>query len=294
MFLALARIAAAAPVSECAETYDTPALIEAIDSAMNGFGAMDEAGFAASRTIVFLRIHCNTDTFDLPTIGAVHRVEAMNAFLAGDIRRMAQSLAGMLHTDPGYQFPVSVVPEGHALRQQLAPASRLLREGGTRLLGQPAKGWFELDGEHSRVAPAARAALGQQRDANGAVVETRYLWPDEDLGNWGPSAISVADATTIRPQAAVPPPMPEPKRPKPKADSDGPSVPLLVATAAAVAAAGGLYGYSVYTRVAFESDERFSESNLAAMRTATNGTLIGSGVCAAAALGLGVGLVVTW
>lgn len=287
MLLAFAGQAAAAPLAACSETYDTPALLDAINSAMSGFAALDEAGFAASRTIVLLRIQCNTDTFDLPTIGAIHRVEAMNAFLAGDVNRMAQSLAGMLHTDPGYQFPTQVVPEGHALRQQLPPAGRLLRDAGTRLLGQPAQGWFELDGEHARVAPTARAALGQQRDAQGAVVETRYLWPDDDLGNWGPGAISVADASPMPPAPATP-------APKPRATSDGPSVPLLVATVAAVAAAGGLYGYSLYTRDAFESDERFSESTLAAMRTATNGAFVGSGVCAAAALGLGIGLVVTW
>jgi hypothetical protein len=272
MLLVLFPLAEAGPLSGCAQTWDTQGLLDAVASADLSTAKMDAAGLLAARDRVLVRLGCVTEPLSGSAIGGVHRIVATAASLEHQDTRIAPALAGMLAADPGYQLPAALYPEGHPIRGLLSHAGILLRDPGERPLLTPPSGWLEVDGQHADAAPLARPAVIQQIDGDGAVVETRYVWPSDDLGRW---AAAPDAAPTPRPHAL--------------------RVPLLAATAAGVVATGVLYGVAAADNASFHDESIVrTEPELATLRNSTNGlTLAWIGV-GAASLGLGVGLVLSW
>jgi hypothetical protein len=143
------------------------------------------------------------------------------------------ALAGVIAADPGHQIPVSLLPEDHPIRAWLPAAAALLREDTPKPIPAPASGWLEVDGVFSTTAPANRAIVVQQVDAQNAVVATRYLWPGNREFSWlvGPAAPARVART---PEAAAPAPTPAKRKGSPWARR----IPFMVLTVGTGAAAG--------------------------------------------------------
>lgn len=277
MVLALVSLALAAPVSACPETWTGRGLLDVVASADLAMGRMDSDGYLAARDLLLTRLGCLAEPLQGPTAGAVHRVVATGAFLERQEARIAPALAGLLAADPGYQIPAALYPDGHLVRRLLPHAALLARETATRPLAPPPSGWLEVDGISAAAAPVSRAAIVQAVDAQGAVIETRYVWPGDDLGAWS--------APAAAPVAALPAP-PRPARAR---------VPLLVATGASLVATGALYALAADRHDAFlDADTRRSPEDIRALRLETNALTVGWAAAGVATVGLGVGLAFAW
>lgn len=184
MLLAWLPLAAASPLAECTQTWTAHDLAAVVGQADARSELLDKDGYLAARDTLLARLGCVTEPLGAQDVGAIHRVVAMAAFLEREEGRVAPALAGLLVAIPGYQMPLEEFPLGHPVRDQLALASILARESGERPLVALPSGWLEVDGHSATSLPTERAAVVQQRDGEGRVVETRYLWPGDDLGGW--------------------------------------------------------------------------------------------------------------
>jgi hypothetical protein len=280
MLLGLITLASAGTLADCPQTWDAAGLADVVQSADLYLGKMDPEGFSAANQMLLTRLVCVNEPLTGPLIGSVHRIEATAASLARQDTRIAPALAGLLAADPGYQLAPSLYPEGHPIRELLPHASILARDDGTRALAELPSGWLEVDGRPMKTAPAARAAIIQQIGGDGQVVETRYVWPEDPLGAW----------------AFVPGPAPAVAS---KARSSGPHgsaarVPLLIGTVASLAGTGVLYGLAASSATTFREDTGLDDDQLRALAGRANGLTVGYAAAGAAALGLGIGLVVSW
>jgi hypothetical protein len=290
MFLALASLAAAAPLAECAQTWNSRGVMDVVESADLNVTKMDTEGFFAARDTLLRRLECVNEPLSGPAVGAVHRVMATAAFLQKEDSRIAPALAGLLSADPGYQLSLALYPVGHPIRDLLSHAGILARDPATRPLVTLASGWLEVDGLALTAVPVGRTTIIQQVDGQGAVVETRYVWPGDDLGAWSapaPSTLS-AKAPVQRTTRALP--SVAPARAPGKA-----RVPMIALTAASVVTTGVLYGVAASSAATFRDEGNgLSDAELTALRDTTNGLTVGWAVAGVASLGLGVGLAFAW
>ncbi|GDX83876.1 hypothetical protein LBMAG42_56870 [Deltaproteobacteria bacterium] len=230
-FLAIST-ALAAPLATCERVFTTTELTDALDSAELNFQKQDAEGFAFSESAVSTRLSCLTEPLVPEVLGRVYLVEALKAVLAKDDAHVAAALAGMASSNPGYQIPLTMIPEGHPVRVAMAPASLLLREPVTTPLTPMTVGWIEVDGVHRTEAPTNRDVVLQRFGGDGQVSETVYVHAGDSLADWiGPPA-----------------PPPRAANARPPANGEPASVPLLlrrpVAFRAAFAAVGGGLGDS--------------------------------------------------
>lgn len=272
MLLALFTIAAAAPNSACAQTWDAQGLRDAVEAADGYLVRLDAAGFLAAKNTVMLRLQCVTQPLERDLVGAVHRIVATAAYVEKKEGLVPTALAGLLSADIGYQMPVDLYPEGHPMRDLLPLAALLAQDPASRPLATFGKGWLEVDGVHSYVVSTSRASVVQQVDEQGAVVETRYVWPGDDLGAWNGSVSSLM----------VDPPAPAVA--KKKGARNG----LIAGTAAGVVATSVLYGFA---RSNFDA---YNANPSPDLRDSANGFTVAYLVTGAATLGLGVGVAFTW
>jgi hypothetical protein len=286
MVLPLLAAAWAAPLTACGQTYDNGALQAAIDTADKAVAKLDVATLIATRNSLLERVACAREPLPPAIIGGVHRVVATAASVEHQEVRIAPALASMMAADPGYQLPVELYSPSNAVRLSLAHASLLLREGLPRPLRTPSAGWVEVEGASAQSMSTTRPSVVQYFDGAGAVLESRYLWPEDPLGDWEPvAALNVAATQPGR----APLPLAAGSAPPPH------RMPLIVATATSVLATGLLYGVAAADRGAF--DDRTvgrSEAELSALRDETNGLTVGWIVAGAASLGLGATVAITW
>lgn len=276
MLLALLTQAQAGVLAECPRVWTNRDVLDAVESADLAMRRLDVPAYGVARDRVLERVDCAAEPLSGPTIGAVHRVVATGAFLDQDQPRIAPALAGLLAADPGYQLPIELYPEGHPIRGLLSHAGILLRDTEVRRLADPAQGWMEVDGAAGNTVPTARAAVVQQIDPDGRVAESRYVWPEDDLGSWA-----------WTPPVVVAAPAPAPK-------THPARVPLLVAAAGSAVATGVCLGVASGAHTAFYVDEQRSDEEYVALRDRANGFTVGWIGAAVATVGLGVALVVTW
>lgn len=278
MLLALLPSALAGPLADCPRVWTNRDVLDAVESADLAMRKLRVDDYAVARDRVLERVGCATEPLSGPTIGAVHRVVATGAFLDQDQARIAPALAGLLASDPGYQLPLDLYPEGHPLRALLPHAGILLRDPEEHRLATPKMGWMEVDGAPKQAVPTARASIVQAIDPDGRVVESRYVWPGDPLGEWA----WVAPVTTALPTTEVAPPRKSPR------------VPLAVATGVALVATGVCYGVALSAHEAFYADAERPDADLVALRERANAFTIAWIGGATATVGLGVGLAVTW
>lgn len=191
----------AAPVASCPRTFDTSELSSAITAAERAFSEMNSGELAVAEGDVRARLVCIGERLDPEVLARVHRVEALSAYVTGNQAHVPAALAGVLTAEPGHDIPTSLVPEDHPIREQRRFATKLLKDGLPRPLMKPTSGWFEVDGDPDHVPTTTSASIIQQIDGQGMVIETRYVWPEDDLGAWarvddGPAPTSPTITTT--------------------------------------------------------------------------------------------------
>ncbi len=309
MLLLVAHALAADPVV-CARNYDTTEVIDAATSAESAFGRLDAKAVAAARGTMESRLTCLGEIVSPAAVARVERVEALSAFVDGRPEQVPLALAGLFSAEPGHQIPTALIPEGHPIRDLIAPAMLLLRDDPGAVLPVPTSGWIEVDGAHALLVPTQRAAVLQQIDGQGQVVATHFRWPDEVGYTW---VVTVAASTapavasskpaqktlvTGRTTAKAPPPP----------SSTGPwthRAPLIGVAVASLAASAALYAVAADDYHAFDAspvqgaDATAQEradylAQLQAMQAKTNPLTYACWAAGGVGIALGVGTVVTW
>lgn len=211
--LLLTPLALAAPLAPCDRTYSTTELLDALDSAEGNFRKMDGEGFRFSEAAVAIRLICITEPLVPDVLARVYLVEALKAVLDKDDAHLATALAAMASSNPGYQIPLSLVPEGHPVRKAMTPASLLIREPVVAPLAVLDVGWIEVDGVHRAEAPVNRDVVLQRFGPDGQVVETQYVRAGESLERWSAGKKGKARLEVAAEAPPVPSVSPVPSRP---------------------------------------------------------------------------------
>ncbi len=170
--------------ADCSRTYTTSELADAVDSAEGGFASADLDSFTFGEKAMRQRLRCVVEPLAPDVLARIHTIEALRAFLARDDAGTADALAGMAAADPGHQLPLKLIPDGHPVRAAMARASLLIRDPIGVPVAQMETGWIEVDGVHRADVPTNRNTVLQRFDADGQIVQTRYVHVGSSLAGW--------------------------------------------------------------------------------------------------------------
>ncbi len=250
-------------------------LQSALDSAQLAFSMIDSEAFQAATTEAAAEAGCLADPV-APTVAArLHRVLGLRAFVSGDEAAARTAFASARAIEPDYQFPDTLVPADHPVRQLYTQA--MFTSSATTPLSAPEAGHLEFDGSDSTMRPTARPTLALLVDPDGAVQRSAYLWPADPLFEYAP-ARAVASIPMSADLGRV-------------GTRRGPNVPLTLVAAASLAAGGTCWGIARAAHNAYDAAAN-DETTLTTLQNRTNAffvTSVGAGVIA---LGAGVGAVV--
>ncbi len=256
-----------------------PAALDAeLAEAEVSFAALDIEGFLARSDAVRAAVGCLSAVPTPVQVARLHRVEGLRRF--GDRELSAVGwLAAARSADPAFTWPPEVAPPGSPLAADSVAVD--LASGTTTPLPEPLEGALWVDGAATRDRPAAWPSLVQWVGPDGAVRFTV----------WGPPDTAVPEYPAVIPPP--PPPAPEPPPPPPLVTRRSARVPLLVATASTAVVTGAVYGAGAWSRATW-ADPTTPDAELPGLKARTNALAVGSVLGAAATLGLGVGLAVSW
>ena len=273
---------AEAPCSAAASRADLRGALQAAESA---FGALDVETFTSSMDDAIFMVPCVHETLDSAEIARFDRLQGIRQFVANQEDRAVQSFAAARATEPDYQLPTWLVPEGSAIRDLYG---RMPLENGTReRQPAPVQGSLRFDGVEGRERPVGWSTLVQVFDGTGAVIATAYLYPGDAMP---------AYAAVVEPVAA--------RGSDGSAGSTGGRAlsrkvgfGLIGAGVGSALGAGALYGLASASNADFNADHpEWDEGDLLRSQTHTNNLVIASGALGvlAAGAGLSAALVVEW
>ena len=156
-------------------------------------------------------------------------------------------------------------------------------KGGTVRVAEPLQGRLLFDGVTSSLRPVAFPTVYQRMDAEGAMLETVYLWPGDALPPYpasdtplssGPEGGSVKQPNLVGAVRA------------------GPNKGLLAGAGVTVVASGALYGTAFLMHSRYY-DLQTDVSRLDSLRRKNNSLVVASGAALAAAVGLGTSALLT-
>lgn len=248
-------------------------LQSALDSAQLAFSMMDSDAFATATADAEAQASCLSDPVS-PTVAArLHRVLGLQAFVKGDEPAARTAFAAARAIEPDYQFPGSMVPADHPVRQLYSQS--LNASDASAELAAPAAGHLEFDGAPGTRRPTERPTLALLVDDRGGVSSSGYLWPGDPLFSYAPATAAVATTTA----------------PKASGGRHGPNLPLTIVAAASLVAGGTCFGLAAAAHDKFDAapDERDVLEPLRAKTNTFYFTSIGATVVG---VGTGIGAVV--
>lgn len=245
--------------------------------AEGAFVDLDIEGFLATSDRIRAELPCMNEVVP-PTVAArLHRVEGLRRFGERDVDDV-RAFAAARAADPQATLPPEMAPPGSQL---LADFGAMDTSAGDVVpLAEPIEAVLWLDGQVATTRNVGRPTLAQLVGVDGGVRWTSY----------------VAHAAPLPPYEAIPLPEPEPPplpEPVTVVVHRSPRIPLAIATAATVVAAGVTYGVGASSRSAW-LDPETPDADLAGLKATTNTMAVVSTASGVAALGLGTLLVVTW
>jgi len=222
-------------------------LREAIGDAEGAFVAMEEGAFERALAEARAMLGCQEEPLTPVLCASVHRVVALEAFVAGDDDATILSLSAMLATQPGYEMSEDIAPPGSPLRSALDQA-RQFQTDEPFPLDPPASGWLTVDGRRAMAAPSGRPFVFQRIDDTGAAAQTAYVPLGQPLPRY-----ETLQLTPSEPQAR------------------GGGTGMVIAGVATTLVGAGVYGAAFATRGAYQGAvEAGDEATIRATHRTTN------------------------
>ncbi|MCB9687014.1 MAG: hypothetical protein H6735_18385 [Alphaproteobacteria bacterium] len=236
---------------------DVATLQSSVEKAENTFVQMDEDGFAKAVVLTRNTLDCLTEPLTPVSAAGFHRVNALEAFLRGDHAKTIVHFQAVRGSQPGYELPDEIAPEGHPLRVDFDKSSQF-SDAGRFPLDPPETGWLLIDGSRATEAPGGRPFIFQWVQGAGQIGKSGWV----DVGAALPSYPVKVEAP--------PPVVEEPKK------GGGKALTWVGLTTTAVGA--GLYGVAFVTRGQYDDAvQAGDEARIRSSHTTTN-VLAGSGV----------------
>ncbi len=254
--------------AECEQSVQRADIALGAQAAIEAFRQLDRDGFAAGRDQLLAGLPCLAEPLQPGDAASVHGLMALSAFLDKDDGASVANLHAALRSDPGFDLPADLFPDGHPLRLHLQVA-RSLQPGVLRPLPVPSDGAVTVDGAEASHAPGDRPSLLQWTAAELEVRDTRYLTVGGPMPDWGP--------------------VPE----LPDAPPDRRPWALVGGAGASALAAGGLYMLAAGRHTRF-LDPTTPYGELEGLRTQANAMTVASAGAGVLTVGFGTMAVLRW
>jgi len=279
----LLGLAAAAPVTAhgaCPTTRATTAdLVAALDEVKLAYTDVEPEAFRAAAEKARSVVPCLSDAIGHHVAAELHRTEGLAAFVDRNPERASLAFAAARSLEPEFEFPTSLVPEGHPVARAYEDAQWTDERIS---LVAPKHGHLAFDGREGLGRPAEQPTVVQLFDEDGQVDDTAYLWPGDPMPAYTPGDPTPAHAPG---EAGATVAMDDTSG-KHRARN------WWIGAGASALAAGVFYGANKVVHDKYE-DPDTPVDQLDDLRTANNALSVASGVSLAGAVGLGVTAVVT-
>ncbi len=247
-------------------------LLAAEEGALAAYGALDLDGFVAETGRIKATLTCLVEPVTRDLVAGAHRMIGLEAFIAGDKERAALAFAAARSLEPEWRFPESLFPAGHPVRG-IYESYPLERAQWAPL--PPTSAVVRVDGRTADARPAAWPALVQVFGADGRVLSSAYLWPEDPL-----PALPAA----LPPQPVAAGPGETDLTTKVEPERSGPRWGWIGVAAVSAGSAATMYSVAWATAEAYRSDET-NPALRETLRARSNGLVIASGAASAVALG---------
>ena len=168
----------AAPRAEAACSAPIPQseLVLSLDLAERALLNLDAETFTSTLDRVMLSVDCLAEPADPTFALRLHQLVGVRHFMAGDERLAAAAFAAARQTIPEAPLPTSLAPEGHSMRSLygLIPTD----SSPVEALTPPRQGSYRVNGAPSLTRSAELPTLVQHLGADGGVLWTAYLYPN--------------------------------------------------------------------------------------------------------------------
>lgn len=259
-FLLTLAFIGAASAQECAGPVAPQALADAAIQGEQAFSDLnlEELNVAAQKAEA--ELPCVQEPLSLETAAAYHRLMGLSAFANGDRERVIYEFSAARVSQPGYDMPETLAPEGHPLQAAYAEALQL--DGGQAETPiPPSGGYVVVAGVRDGQRKVARPTIVQVYEAEGLWLETQYLAPGQAMPVWGPPPAEAPLAKSRWRKRAI-------------------------GAGVGAVAAGSLYGVAAVSAQSFEGAE--SQSEMQGAYTTNRVSVAGAGLGAVVAVGFGV------
>lgn len=225
-------LAAPRAQAACSTATAQSELVMSLDLAERALLNLDAETFTSTLDRVMLSLDCLAEPADPTFVMRLHQLVGVRHFMAGDERLAALAFAAARQTVPEAPLPTSLAPEGHTMRglYGLIPTDSAAVEA----LTPPRQGSYRVNGAPSVTRSAELPTLVQHLGADGGVLWTAYLYPNN------------------------PTPWVEPARratpPEDTAAAESPSRAPLIAAGSMALVSAGLYVGSQAARACFNDD----------------------------------------
>lgn len=261
---------AAQAVAACPEPVDVASLAARLASAESRFASMEGAAFSGEMDQASFLVPCLSTVIPPDLAARYHLLQGLHLFMVRNEEDALRAFAAAQAAAPAIELPLSLVPEGHAIRELWSVADP---RGPTARVPDPVEGHLAFDGVPGDRRPEHRPAFVQVVTGEGAVASTAWLQPGEPMPAY--------EAVPLRPEPA-------------EAGRRGlPRAPLLVGGGVAGVLGTVLYGIAAVRAVDFDGPHP-AEMDLADLRAArrTTNTLVVGSIVAGSVSAVTVGVAV--
>lgn len=254
-------------------------LVRPINEAQAAFASMDGEAMNRASSAAETALACLSEPISPATAAAVHRHEALIAFLHDDPARARAAFRSALALQPSYRLPEDIAPPGNPLAA-LYDEARALGPGPEEPAWPEAGTTLLVDGATATAVPSDRPVILQILSGDGAVLSTSYLRVGANFPPGLASSPPVPGVATVtqRPISEAPPPPP----PQPRAG------PVLVGAAGSLVGAGALFAVSAITERRYKEEGAVPDGDLDGLVQLNHGVTLAAGGLGAVGLGLGV------
>ncbi len=258
----LAVLVASVAAAPCGDAVSARVVDDLLEEAEASLGALDLDGFRSATVQVEAVLPCVSEPVTRALAARIHRVRGLQHYAASEPEQRDEAFAAARSLEPAYSFPSTVVAESNPIRTSYEAAAASDEQVAQ---APPAQGELAFDGRRGIDRPAARASVYQRFDADGAVVDTAYLYSADPTPSY---ELLQAPDRPARPWA------------------------LVAATAGASVATGVLVGLGYSAEAAWNAAS--SETEADPHRTRANSLALASGGAGVLALGGTVLTVRAW
>lgn len=236
VFVCLALLGSSIARAECKKPTTIQDLTKVGKDGEKAFAESDLARLLIlSRHAREVVIPCLSEKIVPRDAAAFHRLMALEAFTDKDLTRVVAEFHAARKFDPGYEFPLEVLPEEHRLRTFYDKAL-MAEDGEQQKVFPPEGGYVTVGGVRGASRSEKTPVIIQVFNPFNVIIETLYLRPMDKLPVWGknPYGITAKDLGIDERSAWVAPKT------------------WYIAAGVAAVVTGSLYGVAVYNKSQFQ------------------------------------------